>query len=369
MKRDNGNILLEILIIIAILAIIFWLAILGLNYLSITPNEIIDNIAFLEPKRQNLESKAIDSERNIVLSIGEEKIEENSNKKNEEGYYYSQLSSESKTIYDKLYENKDNLKTGNYKIDFGKTFNDLLNKENGADQLTQIFQSAWDAFSYDNMDVFYIDIQKFLLITESKTIFGKTTYYISVGSGDEGYLISDFSSKEQVDLALKYVDKNVNVIIENIKDYDTYTKVKYVHNWIIENIEYDTTLSKNNIRNIYGAVKNKEVVCEGYAKLFKYILDKLEIPCVLISGEAKNSTGKTESHAWNYVKLNNKWYAVDVTWDDPIIQGNGILRDSEKYKYFLKGSDEFMKDHKPDGKFVDNSMEFELPTLNKENYY
>ena len=368
MKRENGNILLEILIVIAILAIIFSLGILGLRYLNITPNDIIDNIAFLEPKSQNFESKKIDSERNIVLTVGEEEKLNSSNINQEKGYYYSQLNSESKIIYDKLYENKDNLKTGNYKIEFGKSFNDLLNTENGSEQLTKIFQSAWDAFSYDNMDAFYIDIQKFLLITESKTIFGKTTYYISVGSGDEGYLISDFTSKEQVDLALKYIDKNVNTLIANLKDYDNYTKVKYVHNWIVENLEYDTTLSKSNIRNIYGALKNKEVVCEGYAKLFKYILDKLNIPCVLISGEAQNSTGKTESHAWNYVKLNGKWYAVDVTWDDPIIQGNGILRDSDKYKYFLKGSNEFLKDHKPDGKFVDNSMEFKLPTLSVENY-
>ena len=73
---------------------------------------------------------------------------------------------------------------------------------------------------------------------------------------------------------------------------------------------------KNDIHNIYGALYNKKVVCEGYARTFKYILDGLGIENVLVSGTGTNSSGVTESHAWNYVKIDEKWYGVDVTWDD-----------------------------------------------------
>ena len=99
-------------------------------------------------------------------------------------------------------------------------------------------------------------------------------------------------------------------------------------------------------------------MCEGYARGFKYILDELGIPCVLISGTATNSNGETESHAWNYVELEGKWYAVDVTWDDPVIVGDGYITSDVKYKNFLKGSDTFFETHEADGYLSPNSIEF-----------
>ena len=205
-------------------------------------------------------------------------------------------------------------------------------------------------------------------LTESKTIFGNTTHYISIGPGEQNYLAEGFYSKEQVDSAQKYVDDLANQIISNTNGYSDYQKIKYVHDWLVDNLEYDVTVSKDNIRNIYGAAKNRSVVCEGYAKYFKYILNKMGIECVLISGTATNSSGHSESHAWNYVKLNDKWYGVDVTWDDPIIQGYGTVSDYERYRYFLKGKSVFDYDHKPEGKFVAKSIEFKLPTLSEEDY-
>ena len=109
-----------------------------------------------------------------------------------------------------------------------------------------------------------------------------------------------------------------------------------VHDYLIDNAEYDQTLAKPNIRNIYGTLIEKSCVCEGYAEAFKYLLDALDIPCVIVSGTATNSQGETENHAWNYVQLNGIWYAVDCTWDDPIIIGNGKINESIKYQYFFK---------------------------------
>ena len=70
---------------------------------------------------------------------------------------------------------------------------------------------------------------------------------------------------------------------------------------------------------------------------------------------AENSTGNRESHAWNDVLIDGKWYAVDVTWDDPIIVGgNGRLTNDLRYNYFLKGSDTFYSSHTEDGFIVSN---------------
>ena len=129
-------------------------------------------------------------------------------------------------------------------------------------------------------------------------------------------------------------------------------------------------MQKENNSNIYGALVEKNVVCEGYAKAFKYILDELEIPCVIICGEAVDEDGNSQKHAWNEVYLGGKWYAIDVTWDDPIIIGGGKLTNELRYKYFLKGSTVINKNHFQNGKMSDNinEIEFQYPELNIENY-
>ena len=50
-------------------------------------------------------------------------------------YFYNQLFGNQKIIYDKMLENKDNLKLGNYKIEFSDTFSDTLSTDDGAEQL------------------------------------------------------------------------------------------------------------------------------------------------------------------------------------------------------------------------------------------
>jgi transglutaminase/protease-like cytokinesis protein 3 len=119
---------------------------------------------------------------------------------------------------------------------------------------------------------------------------------------------------------------------------------------------------------MYGALINKSCVCEGYSESFKFLMDALDIPSTIVIGKATNSEGKTESHSWNYVQINDIWYAIDCTWDDPILVGGGILTNSFKYRYFLKGSNEFNETHLPEGQFTENGKVFTYPNLNNENY-
>ncbi len=368
MKKNEGNILLKtIMIVITILTI---LSVLFIAYIylqemdfKIEPQNLIATLEQLEKDSSN--STNNEQAINVVKPI----ISQEQQTKNiSENYYYSQLDNNGKIIYEGLYTNKENLKTGNHKIDFGTKFNELLNQPEGEKKLSTSFQSAWDAFAYDNADVFYINVEKVLLITEAKTSWGKTTYNVAIGAGDQTYLTDTLKNKEEVDIAEKYIENISNKLVTALQSYNNYDKIKYLHNWIIDNMEYDTTLEKEDTRNIYGALKNRTIVCEGYAKLFKYILDKMQIQCVIVSGEATNSTGETELHAWNCVLLDGKWYAIDVTWDDPLIEDGGKLNNENRYKYFLKGANEFYKDHKENGKFVENSIEFQFPTLSQTEY-
>ena len=96
-------------------------------------------------------------------------------------------------------------------------------------------------------------------------------------------------------------------------------------------------------------------------------MDELGIPCILVIGEARNSEGSTENHEWNYVQLDENWYAVDATWNDPIIIGGGRLNKDLQQKYLLKGI-RVNENHFPNGKISTNGVTFAYPSLSDKDY-
>lgn len=286
-----------------------------------------------------------------------------------EPYYYSQLDSHSKTIYNKLKSNKENLKSGTYKIDFGKQFNDLLAIENGGQLLEKYYQSAVETFLYDNPDVFYLDPTKmYINIQTTKKIF-YTTYEVFIDAGNNSnYLANGYNSKQQILECENQINQEVQKILDKTNGKNEYEKIKVIHDYLIDTVVYDQSISKANIYNIYGALVNKESVCEGYAKAFKYLMDKIGVECVIVIGNATDSNSNTQSHAWNHIKFNGIWYAIDVTWDDPILIGGGTLSKKNRYKYFLKGSTTMNKDHQEIYSFIDNGKVYKHPILSANDY-
>lgn len=283
-------------------------------------------------------------------------------------YFYNQLDEYSKIIYNAMESNKENMKTGTYEINLGTEFSSLLSQNNGEKLLGDYYQTAIEAYTYDNPDVFYIEFSKLYLNIETTTRGSKKTYRVFINAGNQtNYLTDEFSSKEKIDEAVSKIENIRAYFVQNTKT-DAYKNIKLAHDYLVESIDYDKTISQSNIYDIYGAFINKKSVCEGYAKAFKYLMDSMDVPCVIVAGKATNSEGNSESHAWNYVEVNNIWYAVDCTWDDPILVGSGHLSDSLKYKYFLKGEKEFNNSHIPEGKFTEGGKIFQYPNLNQANY-
>jgi transglutaminase/protease-like cytokinesis protein 3 len=208
------------------------------------------------------------------------------------------------------------------------------------------------------------------MFTESTSNLRGTTYKITVGpESGSSYLSEGFNSKTDVLIAEDEINTILYSITSNLSN-NIEVKIKQVHNYLIDSIEYDSTSDSDTLHSIYGALIQKRAVCDGYAKSFKFILDNLGISCVEVCGTATNSSGVTESHAWNDILLNGKWYAVDVTWDDPIILGgndNEVLTNELRYNYYLKGSDVFYLSHYEDGYIVSNGK-FDYPTLEESNY-
>lgn len=128
------------------------------------------------------------------------------------------------------------------------------------------------------------------------------------------------------DKKLKSIAKKL--VKKNMTDDE---KVKAVHDYMVLNCAYDQENYLNGTvpqesYAVKGFLENHTAVCEGYAKTFYAFMQIMGIPCRKVSG-----TGNGGAHAWNLVKLNGKWFHIDVTWDDPVPDRPGQVR----YEYFL----------------------------------
>ena len=276
-------------------------------------------------------------------------------------YYYNQLSDNEKGMYAVIIDNIQSFRNGT----------DTVQIATAKEDIDFNFQSCWDAFCLDRPDIFYIDTKKvsFVTQTRSSVLYGIRYQYFLQPQGQGNYYLDCWNTSDEVDEADMQVEAIANDVISKTYNYNSlYSKVKCIHDFIIDNCEYNKENDVNN-SDIYGNLVKKKSVCEGYAKAFKYLLNKIGIPCVIVCGNGIADDGHSEFHAWNYVQMDDgKWYAVDTTWDDPIIIGNGTLPEKLKYKYFLVGSSSFSDSHQEDGDVSGTGQNFQYPVLSGSNY-
>lgn len=393
--EDNKNSKNTIILLFFIIFILFFILMYSwLNVFGIIDNNSVNVISMLDQTEQDTKEN---KNRKIVVDKKEEKevsnnsleekdkileqlksqsvlYEENNNTEttlqiDTSKFYYAQIDDNAKIIYNKLVENKENLKKGNFKIECGNVFTATLSEKDGAENLKKSYSQAVRAFLFDNPEIFFLDVPKLCLITQSKTSIMSKEYNVFI-TAEEGssYLNTHFPTEAIINSAQSKINDVVNEILKNTEGYTVADKIEYVHDYLVKNVEYDSSLEKASIHDVYGALVNNVAVCEGYSKSFKYILDKMGIPSIIVVGNAQNVTGELESHSWNYVNIDGKWYGVDTTFDDPIIVGDfSNSFDNIRYKYFLKGNDVFSKIHTIDPMEI---LEFSVdyPILEEESY-
>jgi transglutaminase/protease-like cytokinesis protein 3 len=156
------------------------------------------------------------------------------------------------------------------------------------------------------------------------------------------------------------------------KDIDKY---RVIFRWISENIDYDIKLYLKQASHDYDArllpgkhkrwnkkltklytkhtIKKRMTICEGYSWLLETMCSTAGLSCVSVPGYAKNEDSmigvKTKpNHAWNAIKINNKWYLSDPTWASGYVklERTKYYRDFDE-TYFLVSPDEFIANHYP----------------------
>lgn len=319
----------------------------------------------------------------------------------ETGYYYDQLSSRSKGIYDVILSsplgNSGVATDVDAQIDLGleKTWENTLFVRETAESnfslnaTTDAEVDAWfsqvraDAMSalyallYDEPELSWLINVGYVFSTKAQAASVSFTQNNPLeGTGDYTVTASmslNLSDREKASSTGTYADFSQALTVavtalqaDNGYDIDgegktRYEQVKAIHDYVCQTVTYASgDLSLREYQTVYSSLisPTHTTVCAGYAKMFKVLCDAFEIPCVLVSGSANNGK-QTEEHMWNYVQMQSGlWYAVDTTWDDafPI-----------RYDYFLKGADIFDADHFADGR-IDGENTLVYPVLSAVAY-
>lgn len=99
-------------------------------------------------------------------------------------------------------------------------------------------------------------------------------------------------------------------------DMSQLEKALAIHDFILRRMNYayksdgKTPQSAIWAHNMVGSAEKKSGVCESYAKTYQYLCRLNGLECIVVTGY------NGENHAWNMVKISDKWYGVDCTFDE-----------------------------------------------------
>ena len=91
-----------------------------------------------------------------------------------------------------------------------------------------------------------------------------------------------------------------------------------LHDYIIYHADYLRDESQDT-DSVYGFFERGWIQCSGYVDTF-FLLGRMA--GLEVTGVSGFVLEDGEAHSWNLVRLDGMWYAVDVTWDDPIGGGH-----------------------------------------------
>lgn len=250
-------------------------------------------------------------------------------------YYFSLLSGREQQLYKKIYEAMRAFKK----------------------KVTVVCLAPFDLkkimryIDWDNPELFYVDFT----FSHNDFLIGSEIYL------DYYYPIEEIRYKNAE------IKKTALKVLKKVSGTTAYEKELQLHDLLIKNIIYDEVALQNREKfkwrsaTILGGLIYKAAICEGVAKLMKVLLNALDIECIVAIGKSNDISGASErqdvDHAWNIVKIDDKWYHTDVTFDMGISQKNFVRHD-----YYNMMDEQISHDH-----FFENK--YPICTETKDNYF
>jgi len=183
-------------------------------------------------------------------------------------------------------------------------------------------QMVMDAYTRDHTEHFWL----------------KTKYSISYkkSSGLASAVKPQYSmTGDELAEARARFDAEVEEVLHGITpEMSEFDRQLLVHDRLAARVTYEG--SSDYAHDAYGALVEGKAVCQGYAEAFQYLLRRVDIQSFIVTGVGINDEGEIP-HAWNLVRIDNKYYHTDLTWDDA---------DDRPYHAYFNMDDHFItEDH------------------------
>lgn len=203
-------------------------------------------------------------------------------------------------------------------------------------------QAVFAAFDRDYPEVFWLSGKN----TQTATweYYEDGTYSATTYFKKSEVWSSEYTSSAQIKSAIVKRNQAVASILSGATGTDA-EKMAYFNSWLTANNAYNTDMLDKGecvdsafecLSALTGRRGTAGPVCEGYARAFKVLCDQSGINCTLVDGYARTAYGSAEEHMWNYAQVDGAWYGVDVTWNDPLVDGHDGDGTDE---YLLVGAD------------------------------
>ncbi len=167
----------------------------------------------------------------------------------EGGYYYEHTDEDRQIAYQVLYQ--------------------AITDRNGETPLgtedREVIMDAYNYITYDHPEIFYT------------TGYDLTEYTFKNGTTHLTFSVKYSESKEDQEVMEQYIALYANSVLESVdSEWSDYDKIKYIYDRIINETSYD--LNGAHAYNLYAVAHDHEGVCEGYAKMFKYLFNAKPSP-------------------------------------------------------------------------------------------
>ena len=153
-------------------------------------------------------------------------------------------------------------------------------------------------------------------------------------------------------------DKIDRMLQKVSKVTDCYHKALLLHDVLSEKVCY-SKIDDFESHTIIAPLLKDRAVCEGFSKVYCYLLSQAGIKAIIVNGYACNpQLQKFEKHSWNMINIDNYWCHVDVTFDTTINENH-----IQRYDYFCIPNEWIVLDHKY------NVSEYPLSVTKEYSFY
>lgn len=229
--------------------------------------------------------------------------------------------------------------------------------------LEQTLTGAWDNYASK------VNILKYKISEEELSVY----FYISdlypeyfylanninYDTSSAGYVtyiyITYLYKKEVCDTQRAQLNSAVDNILSKMNGIESdEDKVVFIHDYISTHNEYDPDGVSGDVNAVddysftaYGCLVNGVSVCQGMSDAFVLLCKNLGISAGMASSE-------NMVHVWNFVKLGEEYYHLDITWDDSAeevglpFDGDNFLdvKGFVSHQYFIKSDEQMLSlDH------------------------